>query len=77
MSVYNSVAHHVLAPSLDLLRGTHTMRELAALERTQWWSPERIEALQAERLHSLIQHAYTNVPYYRRVMLERGLTPAD
>ncbi len=77
MSVYNSVAHHVLAPSLDLLRGTHTMRELAALERTQWWSLERIEALQAERLRSLIQHAYTNVPYYRRVMLERGLTPAD
>ena len=77
MSLYNTLARHVLAPSLDLLRGTHTMRELAELEKTQWWSPQRIEALQAERLHRLIEHAYSRVPYYRKVMLERGLTPTD
>jgi len=53
------------------------MRALAELEQTQWWSPERIEALQSERLHKLIEHAYSNVPYYRRVMVERGLTPMD
>ena len=53
------------------------MRALAELERTQWWPSERIEALQSERLRKLIEHAYSNVSYYRRVMVERGLTPMD
>lgn len=61
---------------MDLIRGTHTMRCLAELEESQWWARERIEQLQAERLQRLIEHAYARVPYYRRVMVERGLTPS-
>ncbi len=77
MSLYNALTRHVLAPSLDLIRGARTMKCLAELEETQWWSRERIEELQAERLRKLIEHAYSSVPYYRRVMVERGLTPMD
>ncbi|MBE9505966.1 MAG: phenylacetate--CoA ligase family protein, partial [Chloroflexi bacterium] len=77
MSLYNTLTRHVLAPSLDVLRGTHTMRHLAELEESQWWPRERIEELQAERLQRLIRYAYDHVPYYRRLMNERGLTPRD
>jgi phenylacetate-CoA ligase len=77
LSLYNTLARHVLAPSLDRMRGTSTMKCLAELEKSQWWPRERIEELQSERLHKLIEHAYSNVPYYRRVMVERGLTPLD
>ncbi len=58
-----------LAPSYrSLLRG---------LERTQWLTPSEIRELQRRRLCALIEHAYANVPYYRRVFDERGLHPAD
>lgn len=53
MSLYNAVTRHVLAPTFDLVRGTHTMRRLAELEQSQWLPRERIEELQAERLASL------------------------
>ncbi|HLL21226.1 MAG TPA: hypothetical protein VK427_03795, partial [Kofleriaceae bacterium] len=49
-------------------------RMLAHSER---WTRARIDAWQAERLAALVAHAYANVPYYRRVMDERGLAPSD
>ena len=53
------------------------MKCLAELEESQWWPRERIEELQAERLQRLIGYAYDHVPYYRRLMDERGLKPHD
>ena len=35
------------------------------LERSQWLSSERLSALQYRQLESLLQHAYSTVPYYR------------
>ena len=46
-------------------------------QKTQWWSREALTELQNEQLRILIAHAYDSVPYYRRVMTERRLTPAD
>jgi len=47
------------------------------LQETQWWSRDQLEALQLEQLQALVQHAYENVPYYRRVFDERRLKPRD
>ncbi len=51
------------------------MRSLSELEQTQWWPLERIEQLQSERLQRLIHYAYERVPYYRRLMDSRGISP--
>jgi len=51
------------------------MRSLSELEASQWWPLERIEALQSERLQRLIHYAYERVPYYRRLMDGRGISP--
>ncbi len=40
-------------------------------------SREQIKAWQDERLVKQVQHAWDNVPYYRKKMEEKGLTPAD
>ncbi|MBP3313418.1 MAG: phenylacetate--CoA ligase [Oscillospiraceae bacterium] len=40
-------------------------------------SREQIRAWQDERLVKQVQHAWDNVPYYRKKMEEKGLTPAD
>lgn len=40
-------------------------------------SPEKIKALQDERLVKQVKHVWDNVPYYRNKMEEKGLTPDD
>ena len=45
------------------------------LEQSQWWSRQEIEQYQWRQLESLLKHAYQNVPFYRRIFDERGLTP--
>ena len=40
-------------------------------------SHEQIKAWQDERLVKQVQHVWDNVPYYRKKMEEKGLTPAD
>jgi phenylacetate-CoA ligase len=47
------------------------------LQESQWWSREKLEKYQLEQLEKLLNHAYKNVPYYRRVFDERGLKPGD
>ncbi len=77
MGLYNPLARHVFAPALDIARGTRTMRSLSELEESQWWSAERLQQLQSDRLRRLVAHAYSHVPYYRQLMHERGLSPGD
>ncbi len=38
---------------------------------------EEIKKLQSEKLVKQVQHVYDNVPYYRNLMDEKGVTPAD
>ena len=77
MEFYRHLARHLLAPTLDAMRGAHTMRCLAELEQTQWWPADRLQELQSERLQRLIQHAYAHVPFYHETMAEHGLAPSD
>lgn len=47
------------------------------LESMQEWSIDRIYEFQLERLKKLLNHAYDNVPYYRRMFDTQGLKPSD
>ena len=38
---------------------------------------ESIKALQDERLVKQVRHVWDNVPYYRKKMEEKGVTPED
>ncbi len=40
-------------------------------------SPEKIRELQDERLVKQVKHVWDNVPYYRKRMEEKGVTPDD
>ena len=54
---------------------------IAAIRRREhdlpYWPPERIEALRRRRVRAIVDHAYATVPFYRRAMDARGLTPGD
>ncbi|KLK88544.1 coenzyme F390 synthetase [Methanoculleus sediminis] len=53
------------------------IKTYALLRESRQWSREELAAHQAQALSRLLDHAYENVPYYRRVFRERGLVPED
>ena len=78
MSKYSQFLRNVVIPIGSRLAGYGDfLPYLESLEASQWWSPEQIKDLQNAKLRRLIAHVYENVPFYRQVMDERGLTPAD
>ena len=46
-------------------------------ERTQWLPPEEIRAYQERRLAVILHEAFARVPYYRQLLADRRLSPAD
>lgn len=53
------------------------LRYYRLLSQSQWWSRAELEEYQLQQLNRMLNHAYENVPYYRRVFNERGLKPKD
>ncbi len=47
------------------------------LQKSQYWSREKLEEYQMQQLQNLLNHCYVNVPYYRRIFDERRLLPKD
>lgn len=45
--------------------------------RMPWAPPAFLRTLQQIRFRSMVNHAWKHVPFYRSVMEERGLSPAD
>jgi len=46
-------------------------------ERSQWWSLDRLERYQEQRLRQVVEHAYHHVPYYGDLFRSLKLVPAD
>ncbi len=53
------------------------MTQLAVLMNNQWKEPKRLQQIQWQKLQTLLRHAYTHVPYYRRIFTQNGITPDD
>jgi phenylacetate-CoA ligase len=47
------------------------------LDRTQWFSPDEIVNHQLAQVRTLLTHCLDFVPYYRRVLVEAGIVPAN
>jgi phenylacetate-CoA ligase len=70
-------AENVLVPFYDLVRKTSRFKCGRILQRTQWLSGSEIEVLQLKNLRVLLEHAYSSVPYYRRVFKSLRILPSD
>lgn len=75
-SLYTRLTAGVVFPLQERLKHHSTVAVRRGLEETQWWPRERLQALQVERLRSLLQQAGTHVPYYRELFRETGFDPA-
>lgn len=47
------------------------------LSQSEHWSRDQVTEYRDEKLQRLVAHCYANVPYYRREMEARHLTPSD
>ena len=73
--IYTRLVSSVLFPLHELLKGHDTLRIRRFLERSQWWTAERLELHQVERLRSLLVRAGKRVPYYSRLFGELRFDP--
>lgn len=57
--------------------GSHFSKTYDFLEQSEWWSREQHESYQMQQIKKLLEHAYQNVPYYRRLFDEGGIKPSS
>lgn len=75
MSLYTSLVSELLFPLHERLKRHDTVALRRRMEEVQWWSAERIAALQLQRLRELLQDVAVNVPYYRGLFKQLGFVP--
>jgi phenylacetate-CoA ligase len=74
--IVESLYRHVLMPSFDSLwKRRRTFTYWRSLEASQWWSKERLDELQFERLRQLIDYCAEHTPFYRNLWNAWGLKP--
>jgi phenylacetate-CoA ligase len=76
LPTYAWLYKRALEPVHARLRRRSTLDHRASLERSQWWSAERLEAHQWQQLSALLRHAYEQTSYWRRAMDRAGLPPS-
>jgi phenylacetate-CoA ligase len=77
MDWHARIIHHLLAPAWARWEQSDYLGRLSVLRRTQYDSPEVVQARQWERLGQVLRHAYETVPFYRRRFDECSLHPRD
>lgn len=77
MTLYNILSEKILLPISDVTFGTDVSNKLHFLEKSQWWTPTKLEDYQNKKLRALIKHAYNNVPYYHNLFKSLNLNPED
>jgi len=77
MSIISQLSEHFILPLSDLATGYSIHHHLKFLFKSQYWSREQLDEYQNQKLRQLINHAYTNVPFYHELFLDMGLKPED
>jgi len=66
-----------LLPKYAELRKRGFLEQFRQLMKSQYYSRREIANLQEEKMRRLVTFAYQNVPFYREVFRNRGLSPSD
>ncbi len=76
MGAYTRLVASCLFPLHERLKRHDSVRVRASLERSQWLTPQALQALQLQRLQALLTEAGESVPYYRDLFARIGFQPA-
>jgi phenylacetate-CoA ligase len=75
MSAMSALSRRVFHPLWDLKDGSHRLRTLRELERSQWLPIETLRQHQQQRLAQILRYASIQSPYYRRLFSEQRFDP--
>ncbi len=76
MSFYSNILRKTALPFLlSREKQLPTLEHFSFLQKSQFWSTDKLLDFQWACLKKLLQESYDNTIYYRTVMDERGLTP--
>ena len=67
----------VLFPLQEVFKEHSTLAIKNKLEKSQWWSEERLEHARLERLKLFLKGVYQQVPYYQNMFDEQGFVPDE
>lgn len=71
-----SAVHRLAYRLIQAARGEPVLRILAGLEKSQWWSADRLREDQETRLRPVLASA-ARAPHYARLWREAGVDPKD
>jgi len=74
---YARLLQSILLPVHDRARGRRYVERRTFLERSQWWSAERLREFQWTELKKLLGSAFTSVPYLRQKYRAAGIALED
>ncbi len=75
--IYTRLVSGLLFPLHERLKGHASVAVRKEMERTQWYSPQEMQAYQLRRLRTFLQQAGERVPYYRDLFEQAGFSPKD
>jgi phenylacetate-CoA ligase len=76
-SVGSRLVSGFLFPLQERLKGHDSVARRRALERSQWWSAQRLEQYRVARLRDFLACIQAHVPYYRRLFAEARFAPGS
>lgn len=74
MDWYAPIAKHIIHPLWAFKDGETHMSLWRELEKSQHFTPERLNDLQLTRLKTMLKHAYDNSPFYKKRFDEAGVS---
>jgi phenylacetate-CoA ligase len=74
--LYTRLSSSLLFPLHERVKGHDSVARRRALERSQWFSAEALQSLQATQLRDFLVDVGTRVPYYRDLFARLGFDPA-
>lgn len=77
MSLYAKIDRYILLPLASKLQKSNMFEEYINLLQSDWYSEEQLTNLQNDKLRKLINHCYSQVPYYTKLFNNLGLKPDD
>lgn len=75
MDTKKLLAKHLIFPIGNLR--SQVSKNLKKLEKSQWFSLDEIRKSQWDKFQELLNYSYLNVPYYRRLMDDRSISPPN
>jgi len=75
-ALYTKLIAGVVFPLQEHMKRHSTLNVRRQLEKSQWWTSEKLRHYQINRLRMLLAYAAEKVPYYRNLFIDLGIDPS-